>query len=282
MSEFIKPEHECPFDPKHYQCDCFIAPVGSFSWALIQLKLRKRVARSVWGGKGMYLAITPRVNDLTVEEGSAYAVDGVAVGTQYDYLTHIDLRNEHGNFVPWQPTQEDMMACDWKFFEDKVKPEPDTKPEPEVKQEPELKSKPYTVVFDITPVRDEKTRWGALHVDEKPPIMIENNLELANIGGATWTISDHYNDPDEKKEHGDQFSVNLIPEIRDTPLFQDLRKRKLIITVNGETYNLGNCLRWSKIDFTNWFTYRGEDAEKIGSLLKQSDKTFRFYCNWYE
>ncbi|MDE9549579.1 DUF2829 domain-containing protein, partial [Xenorhabdus bovienii] len=113
MSDVINPEHECPFDPKNYQCDCFIAPVGSFSWALIQLKLRKRVARSAWGDKGMYLAITPRVNDLTVEEGSAYAVDGVAVGTKYDYLTHIDLRNEHGNFVPWQPTQEDMMACDW-------------------------------------------------------------------------------------------------------------------------------------------------------------------------
>ncbi|MBD1229695.1 DUF2829 domain-containing protein, partial [Xenorhabdus griffiniae] len=110
MSDVIKPECECPFDPKQYQCDCFIAPVGSFSWALIQLKLRKRVTRSVWGDKGMYLAITPRVSNLIVEEGSAYAVDGVAVGTQYDYLTHIDLRNEHGNFVPWQPTQEDMMA----------------------------------------------------------------------------------------------------------------------------------------------------------------------------
>ncbi|EYU17216.1 DUF2829 domain-containing protein [Photorhabdus aegyptia] len=111
MSEVMKPENECPFDPKQYECHSVVAPVGSFSWALIQLKLRKLVARSVWRDKKMYLAITPRVNDLTVEEGSAYAVDGVAVGTKYDYLTHIDLRNEHGNFVPWQPTQEDMMAC---------------------------------------------------------------------------------------------------------------------------------------------------------------------------
>ncbi|CDL83181.1 Thoeris anti-defense Tad2 family protein [Xenorhabdus szentirmaii] len=148
MSEFIKPEHECPFDPKQYQCDCFIAPMGSFSWALIQLKLRKRVTRSVWvncqGNNEMYLVITPRVNDLTVEKDSAYAVGGVAVGTKYDYLTHIDMRNEHGNFVPWQPTQEDMMACDWQFFEEKVKPTPDSKPdpEPEVKPEPTPDSKP--------------------------------------------------------------------------------------------------------------------------------------------
>ncbi|KMJ44793.1 hypothetical protein AB204_12450 [Xenorhabdus khoisanae] len=138
MSDVIKPENECPFDPKHYQCDCFIAPVGSFSWALIQLKLRKRVTRSAWkncqGNNEMYLAITPRVNELTIEKESAYAVDGVAVGTQYDYLTHIDLRNEHGNFVPWQPTQEDMMACDWAFVEEAgekkepVKPELETEP----------------------------------------------------------------------------------------------------------------------------------------------------------
>ncbi|MBE8597906.1 DUF2829 domain-containing protein [Xenorhabdus sp. BG5] len=133
MSEFIKPEHECPFDPKQYQCDCFIAPVGSFSWALIQLKLRKRVTRSAWkncqGNNEMYLTITPRVNDLTVEKDSAYAVDGVAVSTKYDYLTHIDLRNEHGNFVPWQPTQEDMMACDWRFVENNIKPEIEPFPE---------------------------------------------------------------------------------------------------------------------------------------------------------
>ncbi len=53
MSEVIKPENECPFDPKQYECHGVIAPVGSFSWALIQLKLRKRVARSVWGDKGI-------------------------------------------------------------------------------------------------------------------------------------------------------------------------------------------------------------------------------------
>ncbi|MQL47569.1 DUF2829 domain-containing protein [Photorhabdus khanii] len=142
MSEIMKPENECPFDPKQYECHCLVAPLGSFSWALIQLKLRKRVARSVWGDKGMYLAITPRVNDLTVEKDSAYAVDGVAVGTKYDYLTHIDLRNEHGNFVPWQPTQEDMMACDWEFFEDAVKPEPKPEPTPEPKPGPTPEPKP--------------------------------------------------------------------------------------------------------------------------------------------
>ncbi|MBD2794038.1 DUF2829 domain-containing protein [Xenorhabdus sp. 42] len=142
MSEFIKPENECPFDPKQYQCDCFIAPVSSFSWALIQLKLRKRVTRSVWvnckGNNEMYLTITPRVNDLTVEKDSAYAVDGVAIETKYDYLTHIDLRNEHGNFVPWQPTQEDMMACDWKFVEDNRKPEIEPFPEPALRMKGKL------------------------------------------------------------------------------------------------------------------------------------------------
>ncbi|PHM67346.1 DUF2829 domain-containing protein [Xenorhabdus sp. KJ12.1] len=163
MSEFIKPEHECPFDPKQYHCDCFIAPVGSFSWALIQLKLRKRVTRSVWvncqGNNEMYLAITPRVNNLAVEKDSAYAVDGVAVGTKYDYLTHIDLRNEHGNFVPWQPTQEDMMACDWNFVEQK---EERIKPKPFVKPAHQLKVR-LTVGEYISSNKTHYVGYGDLH-----------------------------------------------------------------------------------------------------------------------
>ncbi|WP_237385223.1 DUF2829 domain-containing protein [Xenorhabdus sp. Sc-CR9] len=169
MSDVIKPENECPFNPEQYECHCITAPVGSFSWALIQLKLRKRVARSVWGDKGIYLAITPRVNGLTVEDSSAYAVDGVAVGAKYDYLTHIDLHNEHGNFVPWQPTQEDMMACDWGFFEDKVKLKPSV--------EPTYQLKARLTVGEHTDSSNEFQYWGYTNVMGKWE-EISNNIPL--------------------------------------------------------------------------------------------------------
>ncbi|PHM52821.1 DUF2829 domain-containing protein [Xenorhabdus sp. KK7.4] len=278
MSEFIKPEHECPFEPKQYQCDCFIAPVGSFSWALIQLKLRKRVTRSVWvnchENNEMYLAITPRVNNLAVEKDSAYAVDGVAVGTQYDYLTHIDLRNEHGNFVPWQPTQEDMMACDWQFFEDKVKPTPDSKPEPEVKPEPETpKTLKYNLVFDATPKAHSGAVLGALWSFEDP-VIVESNLTKT------------YGYPYRVYWYGSQYSTSSANTIKIQFKGQipELSNKTLIITVDGKKYNLG-VLTEKSSNSTNVEThlrYAKGDTAEFGKLLEQAGKKYRFHCEWYE
>ncbi|WP_426575977.1 DUF2829 domain-containing protein [Xenorhabdus stockiae] len=278
MSEFIKLEHECPFDPKQYHCDCFIAPVGSFSWALIQLKLRKRVTRSVWvncqGNNEMYLAITPRVNNLVVEKESAYAVDGVAVETKYDYLTHIDLRNEHGNFVPWQPTQEDMMACDWKFFEDKVKPEPDSKPEPEVKPEPETpKALKYNLVFDATPKAHSGAVLGALWSFEDP-VIVESNLTKT------------YGYPYRVYWYGSQYSTSSANTIKIQFKGQipELSNKTLIITVDGKKYNLG-VLTEKSSNSTNVEThlrYAKGDTAEFGKLLEQAGKKYRFHCEWYE
>ncbi|MDE9431343.1 DUF2829 domain-containing protein [Xenorhabdus bovienii] len=254
MSDVINPEHECPFDPKNYQCDCFIAPVGSFSWALIQLKLRKRVARSAWGDKGMYLAITPRVNDLTVEEGSAYAVDGVAVGTKYDYLTHIDLRNEHGNFVPWQPTQEDMMACDWGIDANT------------------FDSKNYKFVLDVTPVEINKgILWG--DHDGMKLVTLEDSISNNTISSFYWSGGDN---------NAIIANLNLRPDSdAESNLLKDIRDKKLTITVDGKKYELG--YRFEKSDepiYIPW--YKGGEAEKIGNLLKQTGKTYHIQLNWHD
>ncbi|KLU14908.1 MULTISPECIES: DUF2829 domain-containing protein [Xenorhabdus] len=283
MSEFIKPEHECPFDPKQYQCDCFIAPVGSFSWALIQLKLRKRVTRSAWvncqGNNEMYLAITPRVNDLTVEKDSAYAVDGVAVSTKYDYLTHIDLRNEHGNFVPWQPTQEDMMACDWAFFEDKVKPTSDSKPDQEVKPEPEtLKTLKYNLVFDATPKAHSAPVLGKLWSLEDP-VIIENNL---TTNGYPYNI--YWFGPMYGTSAANQIEIQFKARTGLAAQVPDLTNKTLIITVDGKKYNLGDFTEKSS-NSTNHevhLHYRKGDTVEFGKLLEQVGKKYRFHCEWYE
>ncbi|MDE9492674.1 DUF2829 domain-containing protein [Xenorhabdus bovienii] len=263
MSEFIKPEHECPFDPKQYQCDCFIAPVGSFSWALIQLKLRKRVTRSAWvncqGNNEMYLAITPRVNDLTVEKESAYAVDGVTVGTKYDYLTHIDLRNEHGNFVPWQPTQEDMMACDWKFFEEKVKPEE--------KPEPEQKNPKYNLVFDIA--RNTPSDQ-MLHTTVKAASdIIENDITKRGPLPAVWSYLGH--------DLGFHFDKN-----KHDSWFEELGNNTLIIVIDGKEYNLGKAKIVSPKDKSVYYEYGSSDSEKVIKLLKPKGPELRFDCTWYD
>ncbi|OTA14125.1 hypothetical protein Xvie_03979 [Xenorhabdus vietnamensis] len=253
MSDVINPEHECPFDPKHYQCDCFIAPVGSFSWALIQLKLRKRVTRSVWvncqGNNEMYLAITPRVNNLAVEEGSAYAVDGVAVGTQYDYLTHIDLRNEHGNFVPWQPTQEDMMACDWGL---KVRPDVPASPK-------------HTLIFDITPLEMVSERyWGVTTNYEGKLVMVGDHAEANKYFEIFWSANHN----------------ELSMDLEALTFLDGVEDKKLIITIDGIKYDLG--YRFKDTTSDSDLSYIGIEAEKIGDLLKQTGKTYRFHCEWYD
>ncbi|MBS9443574.1 DUF2829 domain-containing protein [Photorhabdus heterorhabditis] len=258
MSEVMKPENECPFDPKQYECHSVIAPVGSFSWALIQLKLRKLVARSVWSDKKMYLAITPRVNDLTVEEGSAYAVDGVAVGTKYDYLTHIDLRNEHGNFVPWQPTQEDMMACDWELNVDISVPYE------------------YMLVFDATPYetlkRESYKEWGD-HSNSNL-VTIENNISSVNE-----TVSGFYWQESEDLIYGYTLNINLTQLSIHKDHLTSVTSKKLTITVDETKYYLGHYIKESSC-YAPY--YKSSEAEKVGNLLKQIGKTFRFYCNWHD
>ncbi|WP_446469786.1 DUF2829 domain-containing protein [Xenorhabdus stockiae] len=276
MSEFIKPEHECPFEPKQYQCDCFIAPVGSFSWALIQLKLRKRVTRSVWvnchENNEMYLAITPRVNNLAVEKDSAYAVDGVAVGTQYDYLTHIDLRNEHGNFVPWQPTQEDMMACDWVLVEDKATPESESDD---------------MLVFDLNSDFDKKSEYYGYLSENKISdknvksmgvlTIIKNKTDIKNA-----LIFHSYKSNATGYIH---FSVSF--DKSNSQQVAELFKKDLYIKVNNKTYNIGTVNKSDSektgvnYGFVYGFNEDKKDREKLSEILMKTGETKRFYCNWY-
>lgn len=106
-----------PSDTEKLVNEDVIAPAGSFPWALMHIQTYKRAYRLSWGNKGMYLVMSSRVDNLHVEAESDYAKSGVAVGTQYAYLSHIDLCNAEGNFVPWQPSQEDMVANDWMLVE---------------------------------------------------------------------------------------------------------------------------------------------------------------------
>lgn len=82
----------------------------TFSQALELIKDGKRVSRSGWNGKNMFLFLVP---------GSTFKVNReplltiLGEGTEVDYHAHIDMRTADGTIVPWLASQTDLLSDDW-------------------------------------------------------------------------------------------------------------------------------------------------------------------------
>lgn len=95
-----------------------------FGEALEELKNGKKVARTGWNGKGMYLYL---VHGTTVDKeklrneaskilpNDEMAMHGTGVA---EFLPHIDMRTANGDIcIGWIASQTDMLAEDWKIVE---------------------------------------------------------------------------------------------------------------------------------------------------------------------
>ena len=82
----------------------------TFSQALELIKDGKRVSRSGWNGKNMFLFLVP---------GSTFKVNReplltiLGEGTDVDYHAHIDMRTADGTIIPWLASQTDLLSDDW-------------------------------------------------------------------------------------------------------------------------------------------------------------------------
>ncbi len=77
----------------------------TFGDALLALKEGKRVSRSGWNGKGMWLAL--QVPDLFSK-----------MTTPYIYIDYpVDDMQTTGATGPWVASQTDMLAEDWEIVE---------------------------------------------------------------------------------------------------------------------------------------------------------------------
>ena len=87
-----------------------------FGEAIHRLKAGKKVARSGWNGKGMWLVLVQGQKDVQLRAGSAYAD---ALGEpSCEILPHIDMwtTNSEGRraMLPgWLASQTDMLSTDW-------------------------------------------------------------------------------------------------------------------------------------------------------------------------
>jgi hypothetical protein len=85
-----------------------------FGDAIRALKEGKKVSRSGWNGKDMFLFLVP---------GSRFNVNrppllGIyAEGTEIEYHAHIDMKTAQGYVVPWLASQADVLSDDWNVVE---------------------------------------------------------------------------------------------------------------------------------------------------------------------
>lgn len=74
-----------------------------FGWAIVQLKAGKKVCRTGWNGKGMWLGLQEP------DEGSKIT------------LPYIYMRTACDNLVPWLASQTDVLCEDWCFAAEAIK-----------------------------------------------------------------------------------------------------------------------------------------------------------------
>lgn len=85
----------------------------NFGDALAALKDGKKVSRSGWNGKSMFLFLV---------QGSEFVVNRPPLlgiypeGTKIKYCPHIDMKTADGSIVPWLASQTDVLAIDWDIL----------------------------------------------------------------------------------------------------------------------------------------------------------------------
>jgi hypothetical protein len=77
----------------------------NFGLAIEALKNGKKVARSGWNGKGMWLILVPAEDWNTDIENPTDAFP----------LPWIGMKTADNKFVPWLASQTDMLADDWQI-----------------------------------------------------------------------------------------------------------------------------------------------------------------------
>ncbi|BET98350.1 Thoeris anti-defense Tad2 family protein [Xenorhabdus taiwanensis] len=110
MSEISKPENmntslKCPLNPDQYTFRGFsggaTAPTGSFAWALSHVYVKKQLLyRTGWHIPKEHIRLSHQSVANSEGDGTAY----------------IEKSDKDGYWLPWKPTQEDLMACDWKIL----------------------------------------------------------------------------------------------------------------------------------------------------------------------
>lgn len=87
----------------------------TFGGALDALKEGRKVARSGWNGKGMWLVLVN--SDDYLDYGITPILRTFHPAYDYDIVPWIGMKTADDKFVPWLASQTDMLAEDWDVVE---------------------------------------------------------------------------------------------------------------------------------------------------------------------
>ncbi len=88
--------------------DCTLMDFGH---ALKMLKEGHTVSRDGWHDPSMFLYLVPKSTYASLTE-----VAQRIFGDNVNYGAYISLKTENDIVVPWQPTNSDILAEDWKVI----------------------------------------------------------------------------------------------------------------------------------------------------------------------
>ncbi|WP_338885174.1 MW1434 family type I TA system toxin [Xenorhabdus sp. TH1] len=245
MSDVNKLDNkQCPFDPEQYKSNDVVAPVGTSPWALIQVYLGNKVHRKDWDAPDEYIHLVPGSGNDEPE---------------------IKKRDKHGGMTSWQPAQEDLMACDWSLLKSEPKPKPE-----DCMLSFDLVSGAHKYTdYDIS----EFQRWGYLDGNESQKgwggysfgtlTRLRTTTDIENV---LLLFLDTRNDASDTL----YFEVSVNQNNRQTVI--ELLSKNLYISVENKTYNLGTAALQDYADNTLSANYTGEEANKLGEILKQTDQ----------
>lgn len=84
----------------------------NFGDAIAALKEGKKVSRTGWNGKGMFLILVGGTKDAKLNDGTPY--QKALASNIVTINPHIDMYTATGEFQPgWLASQTDMLSDDW-------------------------------------------------------------------------------------------------------------------------------------------------------------------------
>lgn len=87
----------------------------SFGHAIVAAKAGRKIARSGWNGKGMFLYYVP-ANNYPASNNTLGTMKGVFENDMVPYGAYIAMKTAQNNVVPWLASQTDVLADDWKII----------------------------------------------------------------------------------------------------------------------------------------------------------------------